>query len=65
MRAGTVELPIPKLRKGSYFPGFLASDGRSARCRGCGRPTSRGVCARWLDDLAQAMGMGPFPASRT
>ena len=22
-RAGTVELPIPKLRKGSYFPGFL------------------------------------------
>jgi hypothetical protein len=23
-RAGTVELRIPKLRKGSYFPGFLA-----------------------------------------
>ena len=22
-RAGTVELSIPKLRKGSYFPGFL------------------------------------------
>ena len=22
-RAGTVELKIPKLRKGSYFPGFL------------------------------------------
>ena len=22
-RAGTVELHIPKLRKGSYFPGFL------------------------------------------
>ncbi|SDI10224.1 Transposase, Mutator family [Mesorhizobium muleiense] len=22
-RAGTVELPIPKLRKGSYFPGFF------------------------------------------
>ena len=22
-RAGTVELAIPKLRKGSYFPGFL------------------------------------------
>ncbi|MGY4412187.1 hypothetical protein ACVWW4_003923 [Bradyrhizobium sp. LB7.1] len=22
-RAGAVELPIPKLRKGSYFPGFL------------------------------------------
>ena len=24
-RAGTVELHIPKLRKGSYFPGFLES----------------------------------------
>lgn len=24
-RAGTVELRIPKLRKGSYFPGFLES----------------------------------------
>lgn len=23
IRAGTVELRIPKLRKGSYFPGFL------------------------------------------
>jgi transposase-like protein len=28
-RAGTVELRIPKLRKGSYFPGFLDTpDGR-------------------------------------
>ena len=29
-RAGTVELRIPKLRKGSYFPGFprAAPDGR-------------------------------------
>jgi Transposase, Mutator family len=26
-RAGTVELCIPKLRKGSYFPGFLSRDG--------------------------------------
>ena len=25
-RAGTVELRIPKLRKGSYFPGFLEPD---------------------------------------
>ena len=30
-RAGTVELAIPKLRKGSYFPGFLRS--RAARPR--------------------------------
>ena len=26
-RAGTVELRIPKLRKGSYFPGFLERAG--------------------------------------
>lgn len=32
-RAGTVELRIPKLRKGSYFPGFL-----EPRCR-CGAAT--------------------------
>src|SRR5260221_6907566 len=29
-RAGTVELRIPKLRKGSYFPGFL-EPGRMAQ----------------------------------
>jgi transposase-like protein len=28
-RAGKVELRIPKLRRGSYFPGFL---GRQRRC---------------------------------
>ena len=30
-RAGTVELRIPKLRKGSYFPGFLEARGGSRR----------------------------------
>ena len=30
-RAGTVALKIPKLRKGSYFPGFL--EARMARRR--------------------------------
>ena len=29
-RAGTVELRIPKLRKGSYFPGFLEPRPRQA-----------------------------------
>ena len=31
-RAGTVELRIPKLRKGSYFPSFLGAAADS-RCR--------------------------------
>ena len=30
-RAGTVELRIPRLRKGSYFPGFLNRGARSRR----------------------------------
>src|ERR1700746_1166948 len=30
-RAGTVELRIPKLRKGSYFPAFRDPRGRSER----------------------------------
>src|ERR1043166_1599415 len=43
-RAGTVELRMPKLRKGSYFPGFLeprrlAEKALTAASR---RPTSRG-----------------------
>ncbi|PDT06649.1 transposase, partial [Rhizobium sp. M1] len=35
-RAGTVELRIPKLRTGSYFPSFLAPRRRSARGPGYG-----------------------------
>jgi putative transposase len=43
-RPGTVEPRIPKLRKGSYFPGFLeprrmAEKALTAVCR---RPTSKG-----------------------
>ena len=30
-RAGTVELKIPRLRKGSYFPDFLEPPGRPRR----------------------------------
>lgn len=33
-RAGTVELRIPKLRKGSYFPSFLEPRRESHRGRG-------------------------------
>ena len=39
-RAGSVELRIPKLRRGSYFPGFLEPRRRSAlptSLRGIGR----------------------------
>jgi putative transposase len=43
-RAGTVELRIPKLRKGSYFPGFLEPRRLAEKALtppSCRRPTSR------------------------
>jgi transposase-like protein len=43
-RAGTVELRIPKLRKGSYFPGFLEPrrlGRKGADCRRAGGVYSR------------------------
>jgi transposase-like protein len=58
-RAGAVELRIPKLRKGSYFPGFLAPRRMAEKA-----PTAvvqeayvQGVSTRSVDDLVQAMGM--------
>jgi hypothetical protein len=58
-RAGTVELRIPKLRKGSYFPGFLqprrmAEKALTAVVR---EAYVHGVSTRSVDDLVQAMGM--------
>ena len=32
-RAGSVDLKIPKLRKGSYFPGFLEPRRTAPKCR--------------------------------
>ncbi len=58
-RAGTVELHIPKLRRGSYFPAFL-EPGRTA-----GKALTavfqeayiQGISARSVDDLVRAMGL--------
>ena len=57
-RAGTVELRIPKLRKGSYFPGFLEPRRMAEKA-----PTAviqeayiQGVSTRSVDTLVQAMG---------
>ncbi len=49
-RAGTVELRIPKLRKGSYFPGFRAAPPRR---KGTHRGGPGGLCARHLDPLGR------------
>src|SRR6187399_1110393 len=66
-RAGTVALRIPKLRKGSYFPGFL--DPRRAGGEGADRRHPRqayvqGISTRSVDSLVRALGMGGVSKSQ-
>ncbi len=58
-RAGTAELKIPKLRKGSYFPGFLEPRrlAEKALAAVIQEAYVHGVSMRSVDDLVQAMGM--------
>ena len=58
-RAGTVELAIPKLRKGSYFPGFLEPRRASEKALVAVIQEAyvHGVSTRSVDDLVKAMGM--------
>ena len=58
-RAGTVALKIPKLRKGSYFPGFLEPRrmAEKALTAVIQEAYIKGVSTRSVDDLVQAMGM--------
>ncbi|GGC94801.1 hypothetical protein GCM10010994_60650 [Chelatococcus reniformis] len=57
-RAGTVELRIPKLRKGSYFPGFLEPRrlAEKALTAVIQEADIQGVSTRAVDDLVKAMG---------
>ena len=57
-RAGTVELRIPKLRKGSYFPGFLEPRrlAEKALAAVVQEAYVHGVSTRSVDDLVKAMG---------
>ena len=58
-RAGRVELRIPKLRKGSYFPSFLEPRrlAEKAIAAVVQEAYIQGVSTRSVDDLVQAMGM--------
>jgi putative transposase len=58
-RAGTVELRIPKLRTGSYFPGFLEPRrlAEKALTAVVQEAYVHGVSTRSVDDLVKAMGM--------
>jgi transposase-like protein len=57
-RAGSVELRIPRLRTGSYFPSFLAPrrSVEKALTAVIQEACVHGVSTRAMDDLVQAMG---------
>ena len=65
-RAGTVDLKIPKLRKGSYFPGFLEPrrTAEKALTAVIQEAYIQGVSTRSVDELVQAMGMSGISKSQ-
>jgi putative transposase len=65
-RAGTVELHIPKLRKGSYFPGFLEPRRMAEKALSAVIQEAyvQGVSTRSVDDLVKAMGMSGISKSQ-
>jgi transposase-like protein len=65
-RAGAVELRIPKLRKGSYFPGFLEPRrlAEKAIAAVVQEAYVQGVSTRSVDDLVRAMGMDGISKSQ-
>jgi putative transposase len=65
-RAGTVELRIPKLRRGSYFPGFLEPRrmAEKALTAVIQEAYIQGISTRSVDDLVQAMGMSGISKSQ-
>jgi putative transposase len=65
-RAGTVELRIPKLRKGSYFPGFLKPRrmAEKALTAVIQEAYVQGISTRPVDDLVKSMGMSEISKSQ-
>jgi transposase-like protein len=65
-RAGTVELRIPKLRKGSYFPGFLEPRrlAEKALTAVIQEAYIQGISTRSVDDLVGMSGISKSQVSR-
>lgn len=65
-RAGTVELRIPKLRTGSYFPAFLEPRrlAEKALTAVVQEAYIQGISTRSVDDLVKAMGMSGITKSQ-
>lgn len=65
-RAGTVELDIPKLRKGSYFPSFLEPRrvAEKALTAVIQEAYVQGISTRSVDALVKALGMAGVSKSQ-
>jgi transposase-like protein len=65
-RAGTVEIRIPKLRKGSYFPSFLEPRRMTEKAliAVIQEAYVQGVSTRSVDDLVKAMGASGISKSQ-
>jgi putative transposase len=65
-RAGTVELRIPKLRRGSYFPAFLEPRrlAEKALTAVIQEAYVQGISTRSVDDLVRAMGLDGISKSQ-
>jgi hypothetical protein len=65
-RAGTIELAIPKLRAGSYFPSFLEHRRRAERALASVVATSYllGVSTRRVEKLAASLGVAGLSKSQ-
>jgi putative transposase len=64
-RVGTIELAIPKLREGSYYPDWLQPRRRAGIAGGGGGPVLRGgVSTRRVDDIVRAMGIDGISKSQ-
>ena len=65
-RAGTVELRIPKLSKGRYFPSFLEPRrmAEKALTAVIQEVYVQGISTRSVDDLVRAMGMSGISKSQ-
>lgn len=65
-RVGTVDLAIPKLRTGSYYPGLLQARTRAERalCSVVAQCYVEGVSTRKVEDIAAQMGVEAISKSQ-
>ncbi len=65
-RAGSVELEVPRVRDGSYFPSLLEPRRRAERALAAVVQEAyvHGVSTRKVDELVRALGMGGISKSR-